>query len=427
MEIRLNLTLNYKLLPKQMEFVKAKEKQVLFSGGMGSGKSFAICCKLLQQALVPHSFNLLTRKTLSSLKSSTLRTLLIGEKDCPPVLPQGSYEYFESKGIIKLYNAGEIFVCGCDDPIKIRSINASSICVDEMCELDEDEYIALLSRIRNSASFNRQLFGATNPSSQNHHLYKRYFSGKDDIRVITSTVYDNKHLSKDYVKQQEQLTGVNFKRYVMADWCNNEGAVYKEFNTDLHIKEKEFSEYTQFIISLDIGFTDPTAILVTGYNDNNLHIFEELGTNTLTPTDIADKIKELQQTYRNNKVVIDKSAKGTITQCESMGIQVNISNSDIEGGILRVKELLTKNNITISNKCKGLIKELDMYSYKDGTDKPEDKNNHFCDSLRYMTNLYYDAKGHIISPNVYFVGNDDNKIEIESEAQRMNRIFCDDD
>lgn len=78
------ITLNYKLLPKQMEFVKAKEKQVLFSGGMGSGKSFAICCKLLQQALVPHSFNLLTRKTLSSLKSSTLRTLLI-EKDCPPV------------------------------------------------------------------------------------------------------------------------------------------------------------------------------------------------------------------------------------------------------------------------------------------------------------------------------------------------------
>ena len=417
-----------KLLPKQYQFVKSNSPEILFTGSYGSGKSVSLCYKLLTHAIIPRNLVLLCRKSRSSLIQSTLRTLITGDGNMQPILPQGSYEHLSYRSEIKINGGGTIIYTGVEDELKIRSMNLGAIFLDEAVETTLDEYLALIGRLRNTADKNHQLCSATNPSSQNHYLYKRFFmENNKDREHITATIDDNKHLPESYVKSIKEYTGVNLKRYAYGDWCNNEGAVYKEFNTDLHIKEKEFSEYTQFIISLDIGFTDPTAILVTGYNDNNLHIFEELGTNTLTPTDIADKIKELQQTYRNNKVVIDKSAKGTITQCESMGIQVNISNSDIEGGILRVKELLTKNNITISNKCKGLIKELDMYSYKDGTDKPEDKNNHFCDSLRYMTNLYYDAKGHIISPNVYFVGNDDNKIEIESEAQRMNRIFCDDD
>jgi hypothetical protein len=68
-----------------------------------------------------------------------------------------------------------------------------------------------------------------------------------------------------------------------------------------------------------------------------------------------------------------------------------------------------------------------MYSYKDGTDKPEDKNNDALDSLRYGVNLYYDAKGNIISPNIYFTddgkGNEDKNIEKETEEQRISRIF----
>jgi len=394
-----------KLFKEQLEFVKDKHKEVLFSGGMGSGKSYSLCLKLVQSAMYPNSFCVLTRKSLASLKASTLRTLLVGEKDIGPVLPQGSYEYQESKSIIKVFGAGEIFVVGCDDPLRIRSVNASAIGIDECAQLNEDEYIELLSRIRNSSG-NRQIFAATNPSSQNHFLYKRFFKEKNDSRNnITATLYSNKYLPIDYIKQQEQLKGVNYKRYVMAEWCNNEGAVYKEFNADLHLQEHDVNNYNKFIISCDIGFTDETAILVSGYNDNHCHIFEEIFNNKLTPTDICNTIKDLQEKYgvaNIKSVVIDPSAKGTIVQAEQLNIpKIKKANNAIDEGIFRVKEYFIKNKLTISKKCVNLIRELDTYSYKDGTDKPEDKENHEVDSLRYNISELFDGKPKFITPTIF--------------------------
>jgi PBSX family phage terminase large subunit len=368
-----------KLLPKQFQFLNSTKKEIGYVGGYGSGKSRVLAYKIIKQALIPNNLVLLTRKTLSALKDSTLRSLLMPDGNLPPVLPQGSYEYNISRNMINIYGGGTILCIGCDDPMRIMSINAGFIGIDECSELELEEYLALKGRLRCTADPIRGIAFATNPKSTNHWIYKRFYTEKDDERLlITAKTTENKYLPKDYLDDLNKLTGVNYKRYVLGEFANNEGAIYKEFNQDLHLKEEDINNYSRFIISLDIGFTDPTAILVTGYNDDKLHIFEELGTNTLTPTDIANKIIELQQIYTNNDVVIDKSAKGTITQCESMGITVIISNSDIQGGITRLKELFTKNKITISKKCVGFIKELDMYSYKDNTDKPEDKNNHFC-------------------------------------------------
>lgn len=409
-----------KILKKQNEFLKAKEREVLYVGSFGSGKSLALCYKLLKHAVIPNNFCLLTRKTRASLTNSTLRTLLIGETNCPPVLPQGSYEYLESKGLIHVYGGSDIAIVGCDNSEKIRSINAGSIFIDECVELNYDEYLALLGRLRLNSDPNRQICSATNPGSLNHWLYKRFFSDTNENRkVIQASIDDNHFLPEDYVKEQKLLTGVNYQRYVLGNFCSNEKAVYKDFNPALHIGEKEVGDYTKFVISVDVGFNDPTCILVAGYNNESAHVYEEIYDNKLTPTDICNTIIQLKEKYINIKsIVIDPSAAGTRTQMEQMNI-INVKKAfnSIDEGIFRVTEYLIKNKLTMSSKCINLIKEFDIYSYGD-KEKPLDVDNHAMDSIRYLVSELYDGKQKFIFPKIYVDGeevSEDEEVEEEIE------------
>ena len=64
------------LFPKQSQFLYSNKKEVMFSGGYGSSKSYALCLALLKHAQVKGARCLLLRKTLTSLKKSTLDTLI---------------------------------------------------------------------------------------------------------------------------------------------------------------------------------------------------------------------------------------------------------------------------------------------------------------------------------------------------------------
>lgn len=394
-----------KLLPKQYRFYKSKKREVIFSGSYGSGKSLALCAKILPHAMIPGNLCLITRKTRSALVSTTLRTLLNGDGKMAPILLPGTYDHNEAKSLIKIHGGGEILYKGCDDDMSIRSLNLGAVAVDEAVELTENEWQTLTSRLRSPIDPFSQIFAATNPSSPNHFLYKRWNEHQDIVEMINSTIFDNRHLPDAYVKDQvERYTGSHYQRYIMGEWTSNEGAVYKSFDQSVHICKKDPASYTEHIISLDIGFRDPTAILVSGYDKTSIHTFSEIVTNTLTPTEIVDRIKMLQSKYPCSTVVIDKSAAGVITQAESMGVQVVKSNSDINGGIQRVTELLITNQYTIDSSCVNTIKEFDLYSWKDGSsDKPEDANNHCLDSIRYSVNYWFDNKAKSINPMIYTV------------------------
>lgn len=396
---------NIKLMPKQMEFVKSQKKEVIFSGAYGSSKTYSLCAKLLTHALIPNNLVLLTRRTRTSLVNTTLRTLLLGDGNTPPILPNGSYQHQESKSTITMNGGGTIIYRGCDDAFSIRSMNLGAVGVDECAEISEDDYSTLTSRLRGTADNCRQIFAVTNPSSQNHYLYKRILQYPDIVHHITASIDDNKYLPADYVSDQKaRYTGVAYKRYIEGLWCNNGSAIYKEFGLNHQIIYDYKDGWNEFVISMDIGFTHPTAILVTGRKDNHLHVFEEVYTNQLTPTDIVNTVKSLIDKYvKIEAILVDPSAKGTIVELEQQNIVVKKANNDVNGGIQRVKELLIKNQLSIAHNCLNTIKEFDLYSYKGATDVPEDKWDDAMDSLRYNVNYYFDTRGSYITPTLFIL------------------------
>jgi hypothetical protein len=67
------LKFKQELLPSQERFINSTKKEILFSGAWRAGKSKILCFALLKQVIKnPHNTVLLCRKTLESLKSSTL-------------------------------------------------------------------------------------------------------------------------------------------------------------------------------------------------------------------------------------------------------------------------------------------------------------------------------------------------------------------
>src|SRR5690606_16185135 len=118
---------------------------------------------------------LLVRKYNATLQRSTLRTLLHGDGDTPPVLPAGTYRHHKQHQQIQLHGGGSISYLGSDEPQKLGSINATGAAVDEAAELSEADLVMLRGRCRSKhGSLNNQIYMATNPQGPRHHLAIRF-------------------------------------------------------------------------------------------------------------------------------------------------------------------------------------------------------------------------------------------------------------
>ena len=390
------------LFPKQSQFLYSNKKEVMFSGGYGSSKSYALCLALLKHAQVKGARCLLLRKTLTSLKKSTLDTLIGNDN---PILPIGSYTHHKQDGIIKLHGGGEIWYAGLDNPTRIRSTQFSMIAIDEVSELTEAEYLEILYRLRSTIG-TLQLLSATNPATQNHHLYKRFFLDKSYNReVITACSLDNTFLPKSYIESLKEMSGVRYKKYVEGIWCALDNAIYDNFSRDIHVTHLKPTVYDEIIMGIDMGYQDPFVLLVIGRQGDRLFLLEEYYKPKMLMDDIKATILNFSNKYDRPIVVVDPSAALLIAELNNIGCNAIKAINDIKIGIERVRNRLRVRNdspdLIIDDKCVNTIAEFENYGYKDETETPIDANNHAMDVIRYILNYIEDKKCSYQIPIVY--------------------------
>lgn len=371
-----NKTLTVKLLPVQKQFLAAKEKEVLLSGAWGGAKSSALCWKVLKEATINGAEIILARKTYTALKRSTLQTLLA-------IAPKGSYTFNKIDQTIKLNGySSTIYLMGLDDMEKIGSMNVSMIAVDECSELTEEEWIALIGRIRKDVGC-RQLCGATNPSSPSHFLYKRFFLDNNPNRkVLRSKTYENPYLPKDYIDSLKELPKHLYNRYVEGEWLALEKAVYTEWNREIHIKTRQLGEFASFIVGVDFGFTNPCAVTLFGIDgDRNMHMLEEFKQSGLLMSKIADRVQRYEKL--EPVIVVDPSAPALIAELKQRGLNANSAENDVEDGISKLQDYLGRRKFSVDPKCTEFVKEIENYA-RDDRGKPIKIEDHLVDSCRYV-------------------------------------------
>jgi len=372
------------LLPKQKLLFNATEKEVLFSGGFGSAKTLALAVTALKHATIPNNQILIAKKTLISLKGTTLHTLL-------SILPPNSYKYYKAETKLTINGGGTIYCKPLDDLLNIRSMNLGAIFVDEASQIDLEDYKELLYRLRLNVG-KRQIFLATNPATPSHWIYKRFFAENSPNRkVITTSSYDNIHNPVDYydIFEEDKKNNINlYKRNVLGEWTTIEGAVYDNFERDKHVKSIGKIAYDKITIGIDYGYTDPTAMIVIGSYGELNYVIEEYYHRRVLLDQLKAKIKNYVDKYADVNFVVDPSAALIIAEIEGMGYKVQKANNNIIMGIGAVRSCFAPNNanipsLVIDSNCINLIRELESYIYEKGTEKPVDKDNHALDALRY--------------------------------------------
>lgn len=386
------------LLLKQRQFLKSDKRFVLYSGGIGAGKTICGCIKsIFSIAKYPNSLGLICAPTYPMLSLSTMRTF---DKICPDEL---IHNRKINEKIYTFVNGSQIAFRSLDKEHKLRGPNISWIYVDEGTEIKKDIFLQLLGRLRESE--NAQIFMTTNPSGYGNYLYEDYVEKpSDNTEVIFTNTLENIYLPKDYVEDlKKTYTGDFYKRFVLGEWGSIEGLIYKEFSPSVHVLTQmpEFTDKDQFYIGIDWGVSNPTAILFMYRREDEWYVVREYYLKDAPAYVHAENIKiilrELNIELKNVAgILIDPSAQGLKLELKLNGIYCTNAKNDVWQGINKIQSCLINKKLFISYSCKNLIKEFQSYKINERAqtkETPIKENDHCLDALRYV--IYTVSKPYI--------------------------------
>jgi len=404
-------SVNLKVLRKQYDFITATEPEVMYSGAVRAGKTKALCLKTAARASKPRAREILCRKTLSALKGTTLKTLLEGDGNEPPVLPPGTYTHNRADKVIRIHGGGEIIyfalVNDGDAGVQQRagSYSGTGVNIDEATELDEGDYRMLLSRASISLDgVVKQVSMACNPGSPSHFLAKRfappgsgYSQPMAGCKCISTKTTDNTFLDADYIANiTREPDTLWYRRFVLGLWCGAEGLVYDKWDRKIHVCERPLSEFRSFVVGVDDGFTNPFVALLIGLDgDGRAHVCNEVYQSGL---DVGSRVSSVRRITSGlpahathvDSVLIDPSAPDVISAFVGEGFPATAANNDREPGINAVTTRLLvsgdgRPRLTVSANCENVIREFETYQRKPNSPKDDviKKHDHAMDALRY--------------------------------------------
>jgi phage terminase large subunit len=387
---------------------KAKTRYILLYGGRGRGGSTAGSQYTIYRTLADeYTRCAVMREVLGTARSSiwqevkdriTELELECNINDSNMILTIGEKE-ISAKGFKK---------SSLKDKAKLKSLAGYNlIVVDEADEVLEEDFNQLDSSIRTSKADNTIVL-IFNMPHKSHWLITKFFNlvqsdvpefyvaepkkDKVDTTYIFGTYLDNKtNNSASNIALYESFERSNPDYYhSMIRGLVSEGKKGRVFKNVQYISE---ALYNQIDISpkygLDFGFTnDPTCLSEIKEKNKRIYLKELIYETGLGNTVIANKIKAMGIT---TKIIADSAEPKTIEALEEAGI--NISSADkskgsVNAGITYLQDC----EIFIVETSVNAMKEAQDYCYlldkdKNPTNFPEDKNNHFWDSVRYALSI----------------------------------------
>lgn len=217
------------------------------------------------------------------------------------------------------------------------------------------------------------------------------------------TSYDNPHIPKQNLDAEKaRLTDEFFTQEYMAEFAKFTGLIFTAFDEKVHVQNFEVDERWTFYRSIDFGATDPNAVSFIGVDkDDTVYIFDEIYISDIHTSELAELIKQKSAHRYFVATYADSSGKQLIMDLSEFGVySTPVKKNTGEGtkqwiiaGINQIQQRFKDNKIVIHPRCKATIKEYMSYSWRkdklgDAVNIPEDKNNHIIDENRYFFAMY---------------------------------------
>ena len=380
------------LSQKQIEFCKCGNKRWNFKGGATrSGKTYLdfrwMIPIRIRERIGKDGLAVILGVTKSTIERNVLEPMR-------NVYGDAMVGTISSDNTVYLF--GEKCYClGAEKVSQVSKIRGASIkyCYgDEVADWSEEVFELLKSRLDKEYSC---FDGTYNPQYPNHWL-KKFLDSDADIFSQTYTIDDNPFLPESFKEnlKREYAGTVFYDRYILGKWVLAEGVIYPMFGPHC-IAETKPREYTEYIVSMDYGIQNPTAILLWGKCDGVWYQIREYyhsgreQKEQKTDQEYYDELERLVGDLPARKLIIDPSATSFIALCnQRKRFTVWRANNDVIDGIQHTASCLSEGIIKINSCCKRTIEEYGLYSWDDKADKdcPIKTNDHAMDATRYFVN-----------------------------------------
>lgn len=417
----------------QTDFLAAPEKEVLYGGAAGGGKSYAMLADLLRYAHHSDYRALLLRRTLGELTELIDKSRELYPKAFPGAkFREAKSTWVFPSGATALFS----YVDRDQDVSRYQGQAFAWIGIDELGHYPTP-YVwnYLRSRLRTTnPAITTYMRGSANPGGLGGWWLKKMFIDPttpgepfwaEDMdtkqtlvygphhekageplfhrRFIPARLTDNPYLlhSDDYEAMLMSLPEVERRRLLEGDWDVAEGAAFSEFSRATHVVEPfDIPPNWTRIRGGDYGYASPSCILWGAVDwDGNIIVYRELYEAGLTGEALANRILEMEA---NDPPV---SAGYLDTSCwNKTGVGPSIAQTMITGGVrwmqsdrdrlsgkIEVHRRLACNDVgeprlKIFSTCTDLIRSLPVLPLS--KTNPEDvdtrADDHAYDALRYM-------------------------------------------
>lgn len=365
-------------------------------GGQGASKTISILELIIQSLLASEKEATVLSSELSKMKRTVIRDYKKICKDWGVISNENDFNKSESKH--EYHNDSYIDFLGADVNDVGKGFRRDILYINEADKMNVDTAIQFISRAKLTII-------DYNPDS--------IFWGDDfinDNNFITLTFEDNEYLNESEVKaileykkkgfinpdlpKETLFTESNIKN---SYWANKwkvyglgmvgslDGIIFDDW--------KEIDEVPGGVeligLGLDWGFTnDVTAIEKVYKSGDNVYIDEVVYKSGLTNSDIIQVLKDRGIT-RQMKIIADSAEPKSIEELKRAGFNIQGANKGVDS-IRASIDILKRYNVFITRRSTNVVKERNTYKWSDSDkSKPEDKNNHAIDGVRYVAlNLF---------------------------------------
>jgi PBSX family phage terminase large subunit len=363
----------------------SRASEILLSGPAGTGKSRTLLERLHFMALkYPGMRGIILRKTLASMGSTALATWR--HHVLPEALKHGIVDYYGGSASeppqYRYVNGSRIFIGGMDKATRIMSSEYDVAYVQEAIELTENDWEAILTRLRNGKIPYQILLADTNPDKPTHWLKARCDRGQ--TQLIESRHEDNPFLfykngkptpnGEAYIAKLDSLTGVRKARLRRGLWVASEGMIYEEWDSLVHhIPRFWVNRNWQRIWAVDFGFTNPFVWQNWAIDeDGRMYLIAEIYQTRMTvdvhAANILKVVTHQKGDYlgqwnqpKPSAIVCDHDAEGRAQLERHLGLSTKPARKNVTEGIQAVQQRLRiaedgKPRLFI---CKDSLKEKD--------------------------------------------------------------------